>query len=190
MKTSLWLNIILLVLLGLSWVLRPEIPEPIIVTETVINIEVDTFFVEVIKREIEIVVDTFIVHTPPEDLLIGLPPLTTYYQSYSDSLISGELVALVRGELLEQKLFYTPHFSPSFIKTIYKTTTTTETIIIKRSWIQAGLDIGVMNGSLQVNPMVGYTSKDGYSFFYRYTPSQKGHNLGFLIPLKIPFISP
>ena len=188
-KISLWLNLILLIgLIGVFtyFQLKPP-PEPVIIdnTETV----VDTVWVPQVETELQVIHDTVLVDVPAQipDHLLGMLPLQTYVRTYADSSLSARVESTVRGVLVQQRFFYTPyHFQ------IVQTTTTTHTIIqekpvyIKRQFIQAGLETGLIGGKLQVNPMVGFTSQSGVTMFYRYSPWDKGHSIGVLSPIRFP----
>lgn len=192
-KISLLLNVILIAALVISWITRPKILEPEIVERVETIVETDTIYVDRIIREVELVMDTVIVHRDlslPSDIVDSLPPLVTYYQSFADSLISGHLVAMVRGELIDQRLFY-KHLKPQIIiKTVTTIQTVTNRIIIEQSFLQAGLDVGIVGEGLQINPMIGYSHRSGYSMYYRYSPWENGgHSIGFLTPIKIPWLN-
>jgi len=194
-KVSLWLNIILLALLAISWVTRPKILDPEIIERVETVVETDTIYVDNVIREVELVRDTVIVHDSipsgvSSSKLDGLEPLRTYYRSFQDSLITGRIVSLTRGELLEQKLFYKSLKPEVILKTVTNTEYVTERIIVKQSFLQAGLDIGVAASGLQVNPMIGYSHHSGYSVFYRYSPWEGGgHSVGFMSPIRIPWLN-
>jgi hypothetical protein len=198
-RFSLWLNLILITLLIASWVTRPEISDPELIHTVETVVETDTVYVDRALREVSLKVDTVFVHEVVIDTVLvdnGLPggnnlsPLRTYFTSFADSLIFGRMTSLVRGELLEQKLFYKPVY-PAPINTIITVTdSSVERIIVRQSFIQAGLELGIVDAGLQVNPMVGYTHKTGHSVFYRYTPWNGGsHSIGFLTPIKIPWLN-
>lgn len=194
-KISLWINIILLILLAVSWITRPEIPEPEIIEKVETVIKIDTIYVDNVIREVELVRDTVIVHDDaprgiPSSKMDDFEPLRTYYRSFQDSLITGRIVSLTRGELLEQRLFYKSLKPEIIIKTITNTEHVTERIVVKQSFIQAGLDVGVNASGLQINPMIGYSHHSGYSVFYRYSPWEGGgHSLGFMSPIRIPWLN-
>jgi len=192
-KVSLWLNVILLVLLGISWITRPVIPEPQVVERLETIVEIDTVFVDRTLREVSLITDTVYVTQVVKDStssLPGLPPLRTYYQSFSDSLITGRLTALVRGELLEQKFFYNSKLPQYIDRTVTNTEFITERIIVRQSFLQAGLEVGIVAAGLQVNPMIGFTHHSGYSVFYRYSPWENGgHSIGVMSPIRIPWLN-
>jgi len=193
-KLSLWLNVILLALLVICWVTRPKVSEPEIVERVETVVTVDTVYVDRTIREIAVVTDTVVVHddgpTIPPSILGTLPPLRTYYQSFADTLIMGNITSLVRGELLEQRMFYKPLQPDYVLRTVTNTEYRTERIVVRQSFFQAGLEVGMVDAGLQVNPMVGYTHHTGHSVFYRYTPWEGGgHAVGFLTPIRIPWIN-
>lgn len=184
------LSFILLVLLVVSWITRPTttVLPPVVHTNTVVR--VDTVWYPQEPREPEIIRDTVLVVTPSrvDSTIRPLLPVHTYIRDFQDDILDGRMVTLVQGWLLSQRMFYTPRIPREIVITRDSTITTTERIVIERSFLQAGLEVGIVDARFQVNPMVGYTHRTGHTVFYRYTPWMNGHTIGFLTPIRIPWI--
>lgn len=103
-----------------------------------------------------------------------------YNQAFEDSLLTGELMAVVDGNLLDWEFTYTPKF-PKYIK---ETTTITNTVEYKSNMLFVGLDVTYYDANLiNTNFKLSLYQKKGYLYSIGYDPLNKGYSLGMQLRL-------
>ena len=113
--------------------------------------------------------------------------INEYNNPYSDSLIDGIIYTKVNGALLDQTLTYNPKFPQYIIKidTVMVNTVSSTIKTLKPSFsIDLGAEIGGTTEMFNFSPKVGFTSKSGFSYSYRYGVLDKTHNVGIMYKIK------
>ena len=156
-------------------------------TDTIYKTKIDTVrFVETVERivEVEIVKP---VKVEIEDDVWDELNINEYNNPYSDSLIDGTIYTRVNGALLEQSLSYIPKF-PQYIlqidTVIVNTMATTVQTLKPPFTLDVGAEIGGNREMFNFSPKVGFTSKNGFSYSYRYGVLDKTHSVGIMYKLK------
>ena len=156
-------------------------------TDTIYKTRIDTVkFIETVERivEVEIVKP---VKVEIEDDVWDELNINEYNNPYSDSLIDGTIYTKVNGLLLDQKLNYTPKFPLYILKidTIMVSTIATTVQTLKPPFtLDVGAEVGGNPEMFNISPKVGFTSRNGFSYSYRYGILDKTHNVGIMYKLK------
>ena len=156
-------------------------------TDTIYKTRIDTVkFIETVERivEVEIVKP---VKVEIEDDVWDELNINEYNNPYSDSLIDGTIYTKVNGLLLDQKLNYTPKFPQYILKidTIMVSTIATTVQTLKPPFtLDVGAEVGGNPEMFNISPKVGFTSRNGFSYSYRYGILDKTHNIGIMYKLK------
>ena len=156
-------------------------------TDTIYKTRIDTVkFIETVERivEVEIVKP---VKVEIEDDVWDELNINEYNNPYSDSLIDGTIYTKVNGLLLDQKLNYTPKFPQYILKidTIMVSTIATTVQTLKPPFtLDVGAEVGGNPEMFNISPKVGFTSRNGFSYSYRYGILDKTHNVGIMYKLK------
>jgi len=113
--------------------------------------------------------------------------VSEYVNEFSDSLITGEVWTRVRGQLLDQSFDYVPLFPQYIIQvdTIMINTHQTTTIRKANFSLNAGIEVGGSVDRFNFSPILGFTTKKGNSYSYRYGVLDKTHNIGMMYNFKI-----
>jgi len=105
-----------------------------------------------------------------------------FTQEYDDSLISGILHSMVRGDLLSTELIYIPKFPKYILRTDSILTTITNNITKIEYRQPFGFIVGGgfganPSGQFNVMPQVGVQLKQNINFIYGYDFINKSHNI-------------
>jgi hypothetical protein len=105
-----------------------------------------------------------------------------YSNNYEDSLISGTIMTITKGELISQELVYTPKF-PQYIKTTDSifTTITIDNTITEPAKMQVYVGLNVVNipTRLSVAPTISIKDKRNNLYSYHYDVFYNTHSVGF-----------
>jgi hypothetical protein len=114
--------------------------------------------------------------------LEGKPILANFYtQEYEDSLLVGDMSAVVEGRLLEWQFTYTPKF-PKYINT---TTTITNTVTENKNMLFMGLETMYVNNTfINTNFKLSLYQKKGYLYSLGYDPLNRGVALGMHLKIQ------
>ena len=153
----------------------------------VTTIQIDTVkFVETIERIVEVEILKPVKIEVPDDVWDELN-INEYNNPYSDSLIDGTIYTRVNGALLEQSLSYVPKFPQYILKidtVIVNTIANTVQTLKPPFTLDVGAEVGGNTDMFNISPKVGFTSKNGFSYSYRYGILDKTHNVGIMYKLK------
>lgn len=147
----------------------------VVKTDTVKISHIDTIkFTDTIYRKILVKVAQPIIEIDEKGDSVG-----TYISNYSDSLIDGEITSKVKGELLTQELSYKPKFPKYIIKTDSIIITKDSTTVINNNTFKliGGIDIGGNLNVFDVSSVVGFETKKGMIYGYRYGIISNTHNI-------------
>ena len=136
---------------------------------------IDTVFTRVIDSIY--VLDTIYLTTRTvsvDTVFINNDTLGLFKNEVEDELIKGIITSYIDGVLVDQEFNYTAKF-PQYIHTI-----DTLKIIDRRPYLRlwAGGEVGGNYGMFNVSPIVGWTTRKGNSYYYRYGLIDKTHNVG------------
>ena len=156
-------------------------------TDTIYKTRIDTVkFIETVERIIEVEIVKPVKVEIADDVWDELN-INEYNNPYSDSLIDGTIYTRVNGLLLDQKLNYIPKFPQYILKidTIMVSTIATTVQTLKPPFtLDVGAEVGGNTDMFNISPKVGFTSKNGFSYSYRYGILDKTHNVGIMYKLK------
>lgn len=156
-------------------------------TDTIYKTRIDTVkFVETVERIVEIEILKPVKVEIEDDVWDELN-INEYNNPYSDSLIDGTIYTKVNGALLEQSLNYIPKFPQYILKidTVIVNTMATKVQTLKPPFtLDVGAEVGGNTEMFNISPKIGFTSKKGFSYSYRYGILDKTHNVGIMYKLK------
>ena len=111
----------------------------------------------------------------------------TIYKTRIDTVKFVETVERVVEVEIDQKLNYTPKFPQYILKidTIMVSTIATTVQTLKPPFtLDVGAEVGGNPEMFNISPKVGFTSRNGFSYSYRYGILDKTHNIGIMYKLK------
>tara|TARA_R100000152_G_C6774965_1_gene203054 strand:- start:1345 stop:1935 length:591 start_codon:yes stop_codon:yes gene_type:complete len=157
-------------------------------TDTLHVTHIDTIpFIDTIIRTVTVKINEPVKVVIEDDVWDELN-IQEYTNTYTDSLLDGTIWTRVDGELLDQKLTYTPKF-PKYIfqvdTVIIDTKQTTLQTIAPKFSLNIGAEVGGKKDEFNFSPMIGFSSKNGISYSYRYGILNKTHNIGVMYNFKI-----
>ncbi len=156
-------------------------------TDTIYKTRIDTVkFVETVERIVEVEIVKPVKVELPDDVWDEFN-INEYNNPYSDSLIDGTIYTRVDGKLLDQNLSYTPKFPQYIIKidTVMVNTVSSTVKTLKPPFtLDLGAEIGGNRDMFNFSPKIGFTSKSGFSYSYRYGILNKTHNVGIMYKIK------
>ena len=128
----------------------------------------DTITVEVTQRDTVLIIDS----------IKGELEVYRYNNPYEDSLIKGNIFSQInlKGDLLEQRLSYTPKF-PKYI--IQKDSVVVTLPPVNKTKIYMGADLGVSPTYIMLKPKIGLHLKNNYNIDLGYDVFNKGVHVGF-----------
>jgi len=157
-------------------------------TDTIYKTKIDTVkFIETVERIVEVEILKPIKIEVEDDVWDELN-INEYNNAYSDSLIEGNIYTKVDGSLLDQKLVYIPKF-PQYIlqvdTVIVSTVSTTVQTLKPPFTFDFGAEVGGNREKFNFSPRIGFTSRKGFSYSYRYGILDKTHNVGIMFKFKL-----
>ena len=113
--------------------------------------------------------------------------INEYVNEFSDSLITGEVWTRVKGKVLDQSFDYIPRFPQYIIQTDTVIINTNQTTTIRKTnfSLNAGMEVGGSVDRFNFSSIVGFTTKNNNSYFYRYGVLDKTHSIGIMYNFKI-----
>lgn len=155
-------------------------------TDDIVITETDTIrttFVDTVLF-IDTIVHTVVVTV--NDPLVINDSVKEYTNEFTDSLLTGLVWTQVAGNMLNQKIDYTPKF-PQYIfqiDTVIINTNQTITRPESRFSLNVGMEVGGNKDEFNFSPVLGFSNKDRNSYFYRYGIIDKTHNIGLMYNFK------
>ena len=157
-------------------------------TDTLIVTHIDTLkFVDTIQRIITVRIEEPIKIIVEDDVWDELN-INEYTNTFSDSLIDGNIWTKVDGTVLDQKFEYNPKF-PKYIfqvdTIIVNTLKNTVQTIRPALSLNVGAEVGGNLTEFNLSPIIGFNSNNGFSYFYKYGIMNKSHNIGLTYRFKL-----
>ena len=155
--------------------------------DEVTTVTVDTLrttFVDTILF-VDTVVQTVVITV--NDPLIINDSVKEYTNDFTDSLLIGSVWTQVEGNMLNQKIDYTPKF-PQFIFQVDTVIINTNQTTIRQDpkfSLNIGVEVGGNSDKFNFSPILGFSNKNQNSYFYRYGVLDKTHSIGIMYNLKI-----
>jgi hypothetical protein len=156
-------------------------------TDEVTTVIVDTLrttFVDTILF-VDTIVQTVVITI--NDPLIVNDSVKEYTNDFTDSLLIGSVWTQVEGNMLNQKIDYTPKFPQYIFQVDTVIINTNQTTIRQESRfsLNVGAEVGGNEDQFNFSPVIGLTNKRGNSYSYRYGLLDKTHNIGIMYKFKL-----
>tara|TARA_R110000744_G_scaffold54131_1_gene115091 strand:+ start:625 stop:1185 length:561 start_codon:yes stop_codon:yes gene_type:complete len=150
----------------------------IVSTDTTSTTFVDTIlFIDTIVQTVFVTVN---------DPLVINDSVKEYTNEFTDSLLTGLVWTQVSGNMLDQKIDYTPKF-PQYIFQVDTLIIKTDKTIIRpqsKFSFNIGLEVGGNEETFNFSPVVGFSNNKTNSYFYRYGVIDKTHSIGLMYNFK------
>jgi hypothetical protein len=161
---------------------RVDCPEVIYSDTTITHVSViDTIpFYDTIPRYITLTVPKPVPVPNPKDSISSdtiSSALNKYETPVVDSLLSGTIISLVDGVLVEQAFSYLPKFPKYIIKTDSVFVNTNTVLETKKNFVFVGGEVGGNQTQVSLSPVIGVYTKKDYIYQYRYGLLDKTHNI-------------
>ena len=157
-------------------------------TDTLRVTHIDTLqFVDTIQRIVTVKIEEPVKVIIEDDVWDELN-INEYNNSFNDSLIDGTIYTRVDGTMLDQEFNYIPKFPQYIIQVdtvMVNTLTNTTTTVQSRFNLNIGAEVGGNTERFNFSPLIGFTSRNGVSYSYRYGIMDKTHNVGIMYNLKL-----
>ena len=156
-------------------------------TDTVKVTHIDTLqFIDTIQRIVTVRIEEPVKVIVEDDVWDELD-INEYNNEFTDSLIDGTIYTKVDGKMLDQNFNYIPKF-PKYIfqidTVVVNTVSSTVQTLKPQFTIDMGIEVGGSAEMFNFSPKIGFTSKNGFSYSYRYGVLNKTHNVGIMYKLK------
>ena len=101
--------------------------------------------------------------------------ISVFKNRVEDEMLSGEITSYIDGTLIDQEFKYVAKF-PQYIHTIDTVRITNTPKPVYRLYI--GGEVGGAINTFNISPVIGYSSRKGNNYTYRYGLIDKTHNIG------------